>query len=425
VVLTRTLPLLLAAACSQSLFENPGGGGGGDALTCQDPCIADAAGDFDGSPNGTSGRWRYLEDTRNRAWAAMTLNADNEMVGGDAANKITTCADNPDAAACAALPDALLVSTSGATAAADPALEFTAQANGVIQLDVHAFVDADNPDQVIRIYRNAREDAVFTGVAAADSQLDETLTYDALAGDRFLVAVAPSGLGASDVALHVFVSETGQVFPSACQLALEFNTAAGAGVDNQCGMAFTDNDFTTGMIAPSLGGPAFPELGMGGEIAPNQFWAGGDQLDKSGDFTVQLWVRVDAYDGINSAWAFTDYDLDSGGGVGVVFYNDAAASQDVMEVSTCTNPNPLMFLGDRTPFPFDGSWHHVRVVHAADTVTTCLDGARVMSFPLPAGKLNSNFKPQLGKNQQWTPQGAFFDGAIDDVRVFSYALPCE
>ena len=424
----RILPVLLVAACSQSLFENPGddGPGPGEPPTCQEPCLADAAGDYDGSPTGSSGRWRYLDDLRNRAWLPMTVNAEDEMVGADPANKITTCAGNLDAPACAGLPGALLVSTAGATGTADPALEFTATANGVIQISVHAFVDADNPDQTIRIYRNAREDVLFTGVAAADSLFEETFSYDALAGDRFLVAVAPTGLGASDVALHVFVSETGAVFPTACQLAVKFDAGA-SGFDNQCGAAFTETVFSTDAVIspPSTGGSAFPELGTGGELAPDRFFAGGDQLDKSGDLTVQLWVRLDAVDSINSGWVFSDYDLNSGGGVGVVFYNDAAAGQDVMEVSTCTNPNPLEFLGDRTPFKADGSWHHVRVVHAADTVTTCLDGARVMSFPLPAGKLNSNFKPQMGKNQQWTPQGAFFDGAIDDVRVFSYALPCE
>jgi hypothetical protein len=39
--------------------------------------------------------------------------------------------------------------------------------------------------------------------------------------------------------------------------------------------------------------------------------------------------------------------------------------------------------------------------------------------------LQDHLPPYLGKNVVWTPAGQFFDGNIDDVRVFTGALPCS
>ena len=93
-VLIRALCLAaLVAACNGSLFDSHGstdGGAGGDGAvpaSCPSPCLADAAGDFDGTPTGSSGHWRYLDDTRNRMWTAMTGDV-NEMTGAGM-NKIT------------------------------------------------------------------------------------------------------------------------------------------------------------------------------------------------------------------------------------------------------------------------------------------------------------------------------------------------
>ena len=46
-------------------------------------------------------------------------------------------------------------------------------------------------------------------------------------------------------------------------------------------------------------------------------------------------------------------------------------------------------------------------------------------MPVPTGRTASSYVPYLGKNVVWPSQGAFFDGAIDDLRVLSTALPCE
>ncbi|HEX4420829.1 MAG TPA: hypothetical protein VH165_23095, partial [Kofleriaceae bacterium] len=192
------LGLALLGACSSSLFDDgshkttTGGGGGDDddggggpVRDCKAPCFADGAGDFNGTPGGATGHWRYLDDHRDRTWTPMTASAATMMTGADPGNHITTCAANPSAAACAGLPGALLVSSAGATSMADPALELTTPTSQVMQLSIHAFIPGGGNDQQIRIYRNSREDVLFTGTAAAGTTLDQAVTFDALAGDRF------------------------------------------------------------------------------------------------------------------------------------------------------------------------------------------------------------------------------------------------
>jgi hypothetical protein len=423
VVLARAVILLGLVGCSKSLFDDGGGGGGGDddnPLACPDPCVANAAGDFDGTPAPT--HWRFVEDSRDRRWAEMTASGDG-VVGADSANAIATCAAHPDAAACAALPGALLVSSSGSTSGADPAVEFTAPSNQVLALAVHVFVPDGSADQVIRLYRNSREDVLATSTATAGTTLDMPITVDALAGDRILVAMAPSGAGAADVGVHFFVTDAAMTFPQSCQLAVSFDSPSGTGVANACGMPFVNNDYNAGtMIPAALTGGPFAEQHQGAQIAMNTYYTGGDLLDKSGDVTIQMWVRLDMLDGVDAGFAFSDYDLDNAGGVAVVFYDNAGTQ---FEVSTCISPSPLDFTGDHVAYAADGMWHFIRVVHTNGTVSTCIDGTRAMRFPLAAGKLASTFKPYLGRDVVWTPSGAFFAGALDDVRVFKGALPCE
>ena len=431
------LGLVVLIGCSSSLFDangTPGGPGGGDGgagndsgsgvvpSSCPEPCFADAAGNFDGSPGGTGGHWRYLDDRRDRTWTAMTASA-TAMTGAVPGNSITTCAAKPTAPACQALPGALLVSSAGATSLADPAIEVTAPATAqVIKLSVRAFVPSGD-DQKIRVYRNSREDVLFTGTAVAGTAFGQTVTLDALPGDRFLVAVAPSAKGATDVGLHVFVNPTGAVFPAACQVAVSFAAAAGNTVDNLCGHDFTHRLFDGNMdTAPVLAAGPFNELGSAGDFTSDNYFLGTDPLDKSGDTTLQFWVKhrafVPLYDG---AWVFSDLDINSanGEGLGVVIANNFPT---VLEVTACTT-GPECFKD--IPYPTDGSWQFVRVVHTNGNVNVCLNGVRKTSFAAAAGKLQSTFPPHFGNNLQWSPQGAFFDGEIDDVRVLTGALPCD
>ncbi|MBA3452158.1 MAG: LamG domain-containing protein, partial [Deltaproteobacteria bacterium] len=426
------------SGCGQSLFDSRGDtdggsggeGGGGDgpvANMCPAGCIGDAAGDFDGSPAGSTGRWRYLDDTRSRAWTAMT--ATGNVFTGAASNKITTCAEQSTAGSCGRLPGALLVSSSGAMAVADPALEFTVTADQVIQLTLQVHVPDGAVAQIVRVYRNSREDVLATTTAMAGVTLERMIPIDALAGDRLLVAIAPGASGAADVALHLYVSETGAVFPSNCQLALSFSAVSAANanaIEDRCGSGdATFRNFTADTnIPPQLVAGPFPEHGLSAEMpGADLYYLGLGTVPRVGDTTTQMWVRHDAFVDGNGAWVFSDEDLDAGGGLAIGIYNNGGVR--TLEAVTCTNPGPLMFARTLAPWPASGGWHFVRVSHTNGIVSLCLDGQRVGSFPAPAGSLRTTYAPRYGRNSFGLPSGAWFDGGLDDIRLFNTALPCD
>ena len=431
-VLARVLVAALAlTACKQSLFDSHGddttgdGAGSGDTMvptSCPATCLADAAADFDGTAGGTGNHWAYLEDQRNRQWAPMTPQG-GLVVGADANNKIGKCAGSSPSA-CSELPGALLVSTAGATSGADPSLAFTAGMNQMIQLSVRVHVPSGAAMQQVRLYRNSREDSLYTGIAMPGMTLEQAVTVDALAGDRFLLAFAPPAMGAADIGVQFFVSATGAAFPATCQLALSFSAASGNTVANACGAVYTSKDYNTGAVAPALAAGPFVELGKAADIVPDKYYEGADVLVKTGDTTTQLWVRHDQFVPSYAGFTITDEDLDQGGGLGIGLFETSGGTPDI-EIATCTDPNVLTFAFADAPWPNDHLWHFVRVVHTAGQVRLCVDGVRVASFAAPAGQLKSTFHPYIGRNVVWTPSGAFFDGGIDDVRVFTGALPCE
>jgi hypothetical protein len=366
------------------------------------------------------------------------------MTGADPGNLITTCAAKPGAPACKTLPGAVLVSSAGAAAKADPALEVTTVKAQVVKLSVRALVASGDDDQTIRLYRNSREDVLFTGIALAGAILEKAVTVDALPGDRFLVALAPTTNGATDVGLQVFVNPTGANFPAACQVAIQFTAGVGNTVDNLCGTDFTHRlyqdvgaDLDT---APAFAAGPFPELGNAGNfVAPatppnGEYLRGVGTLDKTHDVTVQFWARRRSIvDPDGGAWLFSDLDLDdatgpkTSGGLAIVITNDA---QQMLHVQTCTlstpPPSATLEVADvATPYPSDGSWQFVRIVHTNGIVYVCLNGTRRTNLAVPAGNLQSAHLPLIGRNEFSLPAGAFVDGEIDDFRVLTSALPCD
>ena len=415
--------LVFGAACNQSLFDNDSAddGLGGTAQHCDATCLADAASDFNGTSGGTNQRWRYLDDHRNRTWTPMTPGG-AAMTGADPANRITTCSAKPGAVACNELSDALLISSAGTTSAADPAIEFTAPGAQVIKLSLRAYLPS-GPEQTIRLYRNSREDVLFTGLATAGRTLEQTITVDALAKDRFLVAVTPVAQGATDIGVQFFATSAGAVFPAACQLAVGFAGATGNTVMDLCrGASLTYYNDAGTPTAVAFGTAPFAEQGTAANIPDGTYFKSGQTIPQNSALTVQLWIRQrSVVDTFSAAWAFSDLDLDATGGLGIGITPDPP----MLIATTCTDAgNPLNFADAKTAWPAEGDWHFVRVVQTGGNLNLCLDGQRKASVPVPDGQLKTMFPPYLGKNVVWTPAGEFFDGNIDDVRVFTGALPC-
>lgn len=413
----------LSSGCKeQSLFDEGNGEGSGEvASKCPSQCLGDAARDFNGTAGGAGDHWRYLDDHRDRTWSAMTVEG-GKMLGADAATAISSCVSRPAALACAKIPNALLVNTAPSTGGFDPAIEFKVDSKTAVEVNLRAWVPEAADLQQILVYRNSREDLIYAGSALPGDLFERQLTIDAIAGDRLLVVVAAAAGagGASEVGLELFFSNTGS--SSKCQVAVNFEQPTGNAIAAQCGANFDylDYDNASAPLPPVLAAGPYPELGSAGSISIGKFFKGSDVLDKTGDFTLQYWMYVNALDDLYDAWPVSDLDLDNGGGIGNAVYRRAEVRLDTTVGSTGSD-----YIGANIEFPNLGKWQFVRVVHTGGKVSTCLNGKRVTSFDLPAGKLSSNFPLHLGKNVRWTPQVAAYNGLLDDVRAFSAALPCE
>lgn len=438
---------LAAAACNHSLFDNnPGGGsagagsdagsdGPGVPATCPAGCLGDAAADFNGSDTGTTHVWRYLED-QGRAWKAMTLSS-STMVGQiDPANRISTCKTRNDAPACAALPGALLMS-SGATSPIDPAIEFTTPRGmppQVVQLSLHAYL-ASGTDQTIRIYRNSREDLLFTSPLTARNPVDHAVVVDALPGDRFLVAISGAE-AASEVGLQFYVNATGLPFPSSCQLALPFSAVSGNTTQDPCSKyTFTSWMLGSGPTPTStptpivLGPGPYMEQSPGISIDPSIYLRrDGTQpiqpLDWSRDITVQMWAQPTMLgQQSGDSFLFADFDPDTCGGM-LLSVRAAGGLNPHITLYGCTDPATTATDMITPAFPLDSAWHFVRVVRNAAGFDLCIDGAYVASLPVKPGAIVSHNPPDLGKPVV-DDQGASYSGGFDDVRAFTGALPCR
>jgi hypothetical protein len=275
----------------------------------------------------------------------------------------------------------------------------------------------------VRLYRNSREDVLFTATASPGGTFERAITLDAIKDDRFYLALAGSEQGAHDVGVHFYVNATTDSFPIACQLAIPFTASTGNTVDNVCGVDYTYKNMDT-PTPWALGISPFPELGVSADITKDKYFEGSDVIVRSGDSTTQLWLRHDAFVDTYNTVVYSDDDLDNAGGLTIYVLNQ---SPPKLGAETCTlaTQTTLEFSAADGAYPDDHGWHFVRVVHANGMVKICVDGVRTASYALPAGKMQSMYAPWLGRNLNWTPQGAFLDGAIDDVRVISGALPCD
>jgi hypothetical protein len=413
--------------CKLSLFADHGENGddvadapgGGDAdgmvqMMCGANCVGDAAGDFDGSTGGRNMLWQYLEDHRDRTWAPMTASGGG-FVGADPANKITQGSG------------VLLVSTAGNSNASDPAIAFKSIATQNVKVTISVDFPAGASMHTVRLYRNSREDLLFSGVGSSGGSVSTSITVDGFNGDRFLLALSPSGAGATDIAVKIFVNGTGMSFPRECQVGMQFESMITNGIPNVCGQGvryFIDDTMSAGGTAttPEVTTGPFLELGMAGKISFSHFFWGDTAVDRSGDSTTQFWFKHVAFDTNGDDYCiYSDQNCDTAAGGGLNIYRYSSGGQ--IGIQTCT--------GVSTIDPRDGTynnetqWHFIRVVHAQGKVNLCIDGTKAITLPVAAGKLATPREWEIGKNLDYSPVGSFMSAEIDDVRILTTALPCE
>ena len=237
--------------------------------------------------------------------------------------------------------------------------------------------------------------------------------------------MAPPANGQVDIGVQLFVVGANATFPTECQVAVSFSALAGLNVTNLCAGNFTAMLDSAGAPAPALGAGPFAEQGQAASIAVHNYYSASTALDRPGDVTVDIWIKhLMLVDSVTGGWAFSDMDLDAGGGIGMVIYDDGTGAIK-LDTQTCTDAVTLAVDEVITPYPNDHQWHFVRAVHKKDgALQVCIDGA-LQGMKTTAGTLKSTYPPFIGKNVRWTPSDASFIGSIDDVRVLNTALQCN
>ncbi|HTM22890.1 MAG TPA: LamG domain-containing protein [Kofleriaceae bacterium] len=446
-VLRRTIALaalLALPACKQSLFDahgdsdaRPGDGDGdgdGDALppdSCPATCIADLVADYDGTPAGSSGVWRYLSDARDGTVTPMTAgqwNGIDGLVGGgaDPVPALIDCRAHASEPACAGVADRILLVPSQASAGHhDPAVEVSI--DSAQQYRVSGVFSSTTSDSVVhdlRIYRNSLADLLHGDVFDIDNtQRGYSVDAELVAGDRLLLSLRPESGTGTPIGVQHYVSRNTGAFPGRCGVTVRFEDISGADVTDDCGLITFKaraDDGAGGYMdltpVPTATGPT----GMGTAIALAEgqyLLPTGSPMDYAGDFTIQMWVRIVDFNFTTmSLWA--DWHDTAEGGVSLAIDSGGTFYAEVLTPGA--GDVPLSFA-----WPTDQAWHFIRVVRdtGASTFRVCLDAEQKGSATL-SGTLNlsTDEPPYIGRNVDYNPP--YFQGELDDVRMFTRALPC-
>jgi hypothetical protein len=162
------------------------------------------------------------------------------------------------------------------------------------------------------------------------------------------------------------------------------------------------------------------DFGEGRTLREGQFLRSpGGPVDRSGDFTLQMWVKLDNPQEFQST-IYADWNSAVSGGFNL------APDDATNEIYLCSfwagAPDASCATGMR---PGDTDWHFYRVRRSVEnaSIQLCIDGRLVITDPNPgANDMTSDQPPHIGRNVDYNP--AYFKGAVDEIRSFKTALPC-
>jgi hypothetical protein len=149
----------------------------------------------------------------------------------------------------------------------------------------------------------------------------------------------------------------------------------------------------------------------------------GASLNVTGDITITAWVRFNAILP-NQAYFISK---DEGGGSKYKWcfgYAESAPSISNALVFHINYPiliHPGMWLGSSKWIPAIGQWHHVAIVGNNNTYTFYVNGLNYGDTTASSSLPSVNAPLEIGKAEA----GFYFNGAIDQVKVYRRALSAE
>jgi hypothetical protein len=421
--------------------ETPPDAGGG---ACVAPCVGDIAADFSMTqPSGTLG-WQYLADDRDPPglvfdpMVAGTWEDVPGWVGPEGAPPaIASCAGSTSAH-CMGMSDRVLAVPSAPGGTGDTVFSYTATRTETMEFQMSVrHADGASSAELVELFvsRNSRHDIAFAAsllpTAAAENFGG---AIDLVTGDRVFFEIRTDP-GAAAAAVPVglagrvsrLLSGPGSDLEN-CLFAANFDGS----LTDACGgatLADENDGIGAGMTSVVPGPTGHGDARMfneGGYIASM-----GAPIDYSGDFTIQFWMQFPE-PGSFAMTAFSDRTSEAPGGI-VVSPEEMEGGNAPMFVGTiyaatpgCDDGMGFCFAFFRANRPTDSGWHFYRVVRstADNRLRLCIDGREVGGTMVPGEiDLTSTYAPHIGRNVVFNP--AYFIGAIDDVRIFKLALPCE
>lgn len=382
---------------------------------CPTPCFADLTADaIDAMQPTGAAQWRYLADTRSANGLDYSEMTWTEGWGGAGAFIRRCGSECGDAGAFS------LTSTDG-----DATIEFTVPTRGVYRVG-GVYEPLEGASQELLISRDGRNDAlarIAGGTVGDQIAFDQTVSLER--GDRVrLTLLSAAGLGSVTAGLSAWVSGPLAGQENTCEIAVDFDgdptlVEGEPTWPAQCGSVTPTGSSQT--IAPptveassiGFGNAVFIESALGSYVGIQS----SDNVDMSGDFTVQIWGRYDSLAGgaANYRTLFSSVPLDSSGPTGVFVDHEESMTFGVgIEEAEYVE----------TGFdPAEGIWHFFRLVREGTSLQLCIDGTlRGTSLEVGTADLTSTSSLRLGYEPE---RGPWFDGAVDELRMYGEALPCE
>jgi hypothetical protein len=438
--------VLALLACNQSLFDSSpgdkdGGAGGGDGgggdidgsvpvSDCPEPCAGDAAADF-GEAQGANDVWFYLRDLGSPNGADYeemifgTWGELNAWTNGPEGPAVASCTGQ-NGAGCEGL-DGFVLLVPGPDNER-PALAFRAPETATYSITGAARIADGGPTDVpvqILFSRAGRHDAVaLQTIRTSTTEVGLSGVVPAIEGDEITISIG-SDEAIPPLGVRLFytrVDSGAEMFPGSCQVALRFDS--GASLEESCRNTTVIDDSFTGMTTSGPGPSG--RLGEARVFVVDQYLqVGNGPMDYRADFTVQFWSQFTEPQPDFQVVPFADTSDPSSrvhGGQVIL-----RPSSDVGDLELCyyhhdVEGNRLCLFPE---MPTDGAWHFWRITRSTDSgrYQLCIDGAEITSTTVPSdADMTSDEPPRLGRFVNFTPP--YFTGSLDEVRVFSEALPC-